>query len=120
MAGANSSWKSPHYKHFLLCLLKKVDVVLMGRLIIELLEILPAELSLIEGSDYRALPKDQSQLMSTLGTLNKEANGHLFKFPIYEKGISHVSIDTKERMECDDTLTQSGFTSAGSWHYYIR
>ena len=92
----------------------------MGQLVDQLVNSFTAELPLTKGLDYRALPKDQLPLMSTLGILYKDKNGHVFKFPIFEKGKSHVSINTKGRMECDDFSGQSGFTSAGSWQYYIR
>ena len=79
----------------------------MGQLVDKLLDMVAAALPNIKGLDYRALPKDHSQLMNTLATLYKEARAHFFKFPIFEKGKLHVSINSKERMECDYYFNQS-------------
>ena len=99
---------------------QKVDIVLMGQLVDQLVNGTSPQRILTEGVEYRALPGDTSNLMSYSGDFYKVENANLFFFPLYANYAYHVSIADANRMECDDFFIDNGYTNAGAWQYYIR
>ena len=97
---------------------RKVDVAFMGQMVDDLLARNVGR-NLTRDVDYRSLSNDQSRLMSTSGNLRKRDEAHLFLFPIQSDNII-INIYRRSQMECDDYHTDSGFTAAGTWKFYIK
>ena len=77
---------------------------------------------LVQGTDYRALPGDQSLLLGNKLPTSEApwiAQGaNFYTIPITRFGVYRVSIYGK--LECDDHRNDLDFVESGEWVFYIR
>ena len=98
---------------------RRVDLVMMNPLVEQLMPRNANQQDLVQGTDYRALPDDQSLLIAS-SPLLKGRDCFLYLYPIFRWDLYHVNIVGNGTMECDDHHLKPGFESAGTWVYYIR